>query len=665
MPDLATLDPIFRVAWLVPGIPLLSILLLGLVVRPRSQRACGWIGTLAIFLSAVLATKLAWEYFTLFPAGSERPAIVPWSFDWLPFMSGLSAKLGVLVDPLSLLLMVVVTWVSTLVHLYSIGYMHGEDGYGRYFTELNLFTFSMLGLVVAPNIVQMFVCWELVGVSSFLLIGFYYQRPAAVAAAKKAFVVTRFADLGFLVGMLMLGYAGYAAFPELAPQFAADASGAAAQPFDFAVLNHPAMLERLAAMSLFAGASTLTLALVLVFMGAAGKSAMFPLHIWLPDAMEGPTPVSALIHAATMVVAGVYLVARLFPAFAAAGDPLAVVAAVGAFTCLFAAVIACTQDDIKRVLAFSTLSQLGYMMFALGVATVDHPLGYTASLFHLFTHAFFKALLFLAAGAVIHAVHSNEIWDMGGLRRKLPVTHAVFLVANLAIAGLPPFSGFFSKDEILRAALENGHHLIFAVGLAVAALTAFYMFRVYVVTFWGAPRSAAAEKAHEAPAVMLVPLVILGVLSAVAGLVPMGDYVGAAHAPAEHAGIHWNIAVPATLAGLAGIGMAILLYAGGTARAAAITRAMSGVYTLVKRKFYVDEVYLFVTQKIIFRFVSAPIAWFDRHVVDGGVNLTGWITRTSGAVLAHLQTGQVQTYGAFWIAGAVVVLVLLWVKLGG
>jgi NADH-quinone oxidoreductase subunit L len=653
-------------AWLIPAIPLASFAVVGLIVRPLSKRAAGVVATAAIFTSAVMAYILAWQYYHLPHADGVREAIVPCSFEWLRYQAGLCVNVGVLVDPISVLLMIVVTTVSALVHLYSIGYMHGDAGYGRYFTFLNLFTFSMLGLVVAPNILQMYVCWELVGVSSFLLIGFYYQRPSAVAASNKAFIVTRFADLGFLVGILILSYYGWQLFTQ--PGFADTAaaigrhSAAGVQAFDFAWLTNPAVLEELRAVP-FAGThiSILTLSMVLVFMGAAGKSAMFPLHIWLPDAMEGPTPVSALIHAATMVVAGVYLVARLFIPFAASGTALMVVAYVGAFTAIFAAVIGITQDDIKRVLAFSTLSQLGYMMFALGVASLDHPLGYTASMFHLFTHAFFKALLFLGAGAVIHAVGTNDIWQMGSLAKKLPVTHLTFLIATLAIAGVPPFAGFFSKDEILAAALHSHHTAIFALGLIVAGLTALYMFRIYFVTFWGPARSEHVHHAHEAPLVMLIPLLILAALSATAGFVPFADYVSIGR-PA-HEGIDHAVALASIIVSVVGIAAAWLFYAGSADRATRAAAAMGGVYRVIRQKFYVDEVYLFVTRRVLFRFVAGPIAWFDRHVVDGGVNLSAWLTRTAGASLRHLQTGQVQTYGVWFVAGAIFIMLIIWAAL--
>ena len=652
-----------RHAWIIPALPFVSFLVVAILLRPWSKKASGLVATGSILSAMAFAYWVAWEYLQKFPLGAgEHPAIVPWSMEWLRFQQDMTASIGVLIDPISVLLLVVVTTVSALVHIYSIGYMHDEEGFGRFFAYLNLFTFSMLGLVVAPNIVQMYVCWELVGVSSFLLIGFYYQRPSAVAASKKAFIVTRFADLGFLVGVLILGFYGFKTFPVLKGVIGSELANVGVtnvQPFDFMYLTHPAFLANFSSLGItFCGMTLLTVAMILVYMGAAGKSAMFPLHIWLPDAMEGPTPVSALIHAATMVVAGVYLVARLFPAFAASGTALLLVAYVGGFTSLFAAVIGVTQDDIKRVLAFSTLSQLGYMMLALGVSTMEHPLGYTASMFHLFTHACFKALLFLGAGAVIHAVHSNEIWDMGGLRKKMPITHATFLIATLTIAGFPPLSGFFSKDEILASALATHHTALFGLALFVAGLTAFYMFRIYFVTFWGPERSDHAQHAHEAPAVMWIPLAILAFLSVVAGFVPIGGFVRIGEL--EHGGINFAIAIPATLVALFGATLAGYVYLGPVERPAQMAAAWGSLYRTIKHKFYVDEVYLFITHKIIIKFVSRPIAWFDRHVVDGGVNLSGWLTVGVGRTLRHVQTGQVQSYGVWYVGGALLLLLILW-----
>jgi NADH-quinone oxidoreductase subunit L len=476
-------------------LPLASFVVLGLLSKRMPVAASGWIGTTGLFVIMALSLATAYNYFF---AGNHEGGFVPveaFKLVWLPLTDRLIIHLGILLDPLSIMMLVVITTVSAMVHLYSIGYMKGEKGFTRYFAFLSLFTFSMLGLVVATNIFQMYIFWELVGVSSYLLIGFYYERPSAVAASKKAFIVTRFADLGFLIGILILSFN--------------------AGTFDFQLLTSQAgpVISQPAA-GAFLGLSVTTWALLLIFMGGAGKSAMFPLHIWLPDAMEGPTPVSALIHAATMVVAGVYLVARLFPAYAlSAPDALEVIMYVGSFTSLFAAIIACTQLDIKRVLAFSTLSQIGYMMVALGVSGygAEAGLGYMASLFHLFTHAFFKALLFLGAGSVIHAVHSNLMTEMGGLRKSMPVTHLTFLIACLTIAGLPPLSGFFSKDEILVAAFEH-NRIVFSVQWLVAGLTAFYMFRLYFRVFWN-QTPAYHHAPHESPVVMTVPLMLLAIAS--------------------------------------------------------------------------------------------------------------------------------------------------------
>ncbi|OYY22198.1 MAG: NADH-quinone oxidoreductase subunit L, partial [Sphingobacteriia bacterium 35-40-8] len=450
---------------LIPLLPLACFLVLGLFGRKHLSSSAGVIGTLSLLVSTLLSLQTAYQYF--FVSGKVNGVfqkLVVFQYNWLEFAPDLSINIGLMIDPITVMMLVVVSFVSLMVHLFSLGYMKGEERFATYFAFLSLFTFSMLGLVLSSNIFQIYLFWELVGVSSFLLIGFYFEKPSAVAAAKKAFIVTRFADLGFLIGILTLAFY--------------------TKTLDFGLL-----IERLSTASpylsdinaaSFMGISALSWGLILVFIGGAGKSAMFPLHIWLPDAMEGPTPVSALIHAATMVVAGVFLVARLFPVFALS-DPeaLKLVMYTGVFSAFFAAVIACTQTDIKRVLAYSTMSQIGYMMFALGVSKYggEDGLGYMGSMFHLFTHAFFKSLLFLGAGAVIHMVHSNEMKDMGGLRKLMPITHISFLIACLAIAGVPPFSGFFSKEEILMAAFES-NRFIYGVALLTSGLTAFYMFRL-------------------------------------------------------------------------------------------------------------------------------------------------------------------------------------------
>ncbi len=450
--------------------------------------------------------------------------------DWLAFTPSLVIRLGFLLDPISALLLVVITTISFMVHLYSNGYMrdhHGvwETGFQRFYAFLSLFSFSMLGLVVATNIFQMYIFWELVGASSYLLIGFYYTKPSAVSASKKAFIVTRFADLGFLIGILILSfYTGTFNFTDLTSVEVSEGVYQISEGTASSIKN----IFATSAAPVFMGGSVLTWALVLIFMGGMGKSAMMPLHIWLPDAMEGPTPVSALIHAATMVVAGVYLVARLFPLYLMEEMSLQIVVVVGALTAFYAAMVACTQIDIKRVLAFSTISQIAFMMVSLGVARPEfhHGLGYMASMFHLFTHAMFKALLFLCAGALIHAIGSNDYTAMHGLRKHMPITHITFLIGCLAIAGIIPFAGFFSKDEILTATL--GHSTFWYIWMsAVAGLTAFYMFRLYYLIFWWKEHKVPAghHAPHDQPWTMTLPLVILAVVSCFAGFVPMGNLV--------------------------------------------------------------------------------------------------------------------------------------------
>lgn len=570
-------------------------------------------------------------------------SIVAWSVEWLRFTDRLHIDMGVMLDPISVMMLVVITTVSLMVHIYSFGYMKGERGFQRYYAFLSLFSFSMLGLVVATNIFQMYIFWELVGASSYLLIGFYYTRPAAIAASKKAFIVTRFADLGFLIGILILSfYTG---------------------TFDFAALtaDNASLAVTSMAGGSFLGLSAATWAMALLFMGAAGKSAMFPLHIWLPDAMEGPTPVSALIHAATMVVAGVYLIARMFPLYVfAAPDVLKLITYVGAFTALFAAVIAITQTDIKRVLAFSTISQIAYMMVALGVSGMGGHAGegYTASMFHLFTHAFFKALLFLGAGAVIHAVHSNEMEAMGGLRRYMPVTHATFLIACLSIAGIPPFSGFFSKDGILAAAFAHDK-VVFAVLLFVAGLTAFYMFRLYFRIFWGGERTY-EKRPHEAPLVMLVPLVFLALLTCVTGWLPFSRFVSSDSIP-YHLGINWVIAAGGIIVSLAGIAVATRFYMRGGDLPARVAAKWAGFWRAASHRFYIDEVWQFVTHKIIFRCISTPVAWFDRHVIDGGINAMGTGTERLSNAIKGVQSGRIQTYAAVFVWSVIIITVCVFI----
>jgi NADH-quinone oxidoreductase subunit L len=631
----------FSFTLLIPLVPFFFFILLGLTGHKMKPFLAGLIGTLGLTLSAVLSYFTAFQYFFNYGKNAEGvfSKIIAYNTTWLNLTEKLHIDMGILLDPISVMMLVVITTVSLMVHIYSLGYMKGERGFARFFSFLSLFSFSMLGLVLATNIFQMYIFWELVGVSSFLLIGFYYEKPSAVSASKKAFIVTRFADLGFLIGILILSFN--------------------TGTFDFISLtdvNGPAMAT--GGGIAFMGLSTMTWSLIFVFIGGAGKSAMFPLHIWLPDAMEGPTPVSALIHAATMVVAGVYLVARLFPIYSHFATPgLEVVAYVGAFTSLFAAVIACTQTDIKRILAFSTMSQIGYMMLALGVSGYGghEGLGFMASMFHLFTHAMFKALLFLGAGAIIHAVHSNVMQDMGGLRKYLPITHLTFLIACLTIAGVPPFSGFFSKDEILTAAFES-NKLLFAVEYIVAGLTAFYMFRLYFSVFWG-KETHYHHTPHEAPLVMTLPLIFLAIASIFTGFIPFSKLVTSDGLPFE-SHLEMGIAIPSVLIGLLGIGVAMFMYMKPNGLPEKMASIFKYSYKWSFNKFYFDEIYLFVTKRIIFAYISVPVAWFDRHIVDGTMNGIAWVTNYSSEKIKDFQSGQVQQYGFVFISGAIALAIL-------
>lgn len=617
-------------------LPLLSFLLLGIGGKWMTHRTAGFIGTAVLGVVAVLSYVTAVQYFSAPRLEDGTFATwIPYNFEWLPFTETLTFNLGILLDPISVMMLIVISTVSLMVHIYSFGYMKGEKGFQRYYAFLSLFTMSMLGLVVATNIFQMYLFWELVGVSSYLLIGFYYTRPAAIAASKKAFIVTRFADLGFLIGILIYGY--YGGTFGFTPDTVSLLSG---------------------------GASMLPLALGLMFVGGAGKSAMFPLHIWLPDAMEGPTPVSALIHAATMVVAGVYLVARMFPLFIAyAPDVLHWVAYIGAFTAFYAASVACVQSDIKRVLAFSTISQIGFMMVALGVCTSADPhhggLGYMASMFHLFTHAMFKALLFLGAGSIIHAVHSNEMSAMGGLRKYMPVTHITFLIACLAIAGIPPFSGFFSKDEILAACFQFSPVMGWIMTV-IAAMTAFYMFRLYYGIFWGKENSQqASHTPHESPKAMTLPLIFLALVTCVAGFIPFGHFISA-NGQSYTIHLDWTVAGTSIVIALLSIALATYIYKGSKQPVAdSLQRRFSGLWTAAYHRFYLDEVYQFITHKIIFRCISKPIAWFDRHVIDGTFNFMAWAANAASDSIRGFQSGQIQQYTYVFLCGALALILLL------
>jgi len=604
-------------AWLAPG---LAFLILSLVVPlRRSGKPAAWLSIVVSLAALVAAVVAAWH--ARVPDVARRML-----WEWIPVEDGVLTSVGVLVTAEATLMLILVALVSFLVQVYSLGYLADEPpaSLGRYYTYQSLFTFSMMGLVLAPNFVQLFICWELVGLCSYLLIGYWYQRPEAARAAVKAFWITKAGDVFFLIGIVMLW--------------------SRTGTFDFAELFELVQGggEALAGLGLVT---------FFIYLGAAGKSAQFPFHVWLPDAMEGPTPVSALIHAATMVTAGVYLLFRTAFLFEQTPDVLAAVGWIGAFTALLAATLACVQSDIKRVLAYSTVSQLGYMMAAIGAGFAG------AGFLHLLTHGVFKALLFLAAGAVIHAVGTNDIHAMGGLARRMPQTFIVFLVGTLSLAGIPLFAGFFSKEEILSAAWAGGLTVPFGMLVLAAFLTAFYMFRVVFIAFLGAPAVASAghgeAHAHDAPAIMALPLWILAALA-----MGIGIWFSIAHPEAEFVPPGWLTPLAVGVA-VAGIAFAWLVYG---------LRAISGdrlferfwwIGEAAMERFWLDDLFALVYRRVILG-ASRSIGWVDRYIVDGILNVLSAWTLTAGDRLRRIQTGQAQDY-VYGVALGVLLL-MVWMR---
>ncbi|WP_166243556.1 NADH-quinone oxidoreductase subunit L [Paenibacillus turpanensis] len=608
-------------AWLVPMFPLLAYLILTAMGRQLRQ-AGAFVGILASFGAFVLSVLIFMERL----GGAQDYTWNGWR--WIE-IGEFAVNMGFEINNLNALMLVVVTLVSFLVNLYSKGYMAEDDRMTVFFSYIALFTFSMLGLVISVNLFMLFIFWELVGVCSFLLVGFWYFKPEARAAAKKAFIVTRIGDLGLFIALLML----FVYMPGHA--------------LDFSSIHNAFSGGAI-------GGSIATTIALLIFVGAIGKSGQFPLHTWLPDAMEGPTPISALIHAATMVAAGVYLIARTHSVFVASEDALRVVAYLGAFTAIFAATIAIAQNDIKRILAYSTVSQLGYMVMALGLGT---EAGYTGGVFHLATHAFFKALLFLGAGSVIHAVHEQDIRKMGGVGRHMKVTAWTFAIGMLALSGIVPLSGFWSKDTILSAALEV-NPLLFWVGLITALFTAFYMARLFFLVFTGKPRSDMHP--HESPAVMTVPLLVLAVLAVVAGFAytPMNPWFGE-WLTGVHGGekVHWDVILLSTAVGLGGLALGYLLYGRKSGADEAFEGGAPGLYRVLNRKYYIDELYQAVIVAPL-RGLGALLELFDRYVVDGVVKLASGLMFGIGRAGARVQNGQVQTYGLLMLLGFLVFVVV-------
>jgi len=634
--------------FLVPLFPLIGFLLNGLLLGRLPRPLISFIGCASVGLSLVVSVLL---FFDLKGMPPEVRLIEQTLFNWIPAGS-LHVNIGYLLDPLSAVMILVVSGVGFLIHVYSVGYMHRDPGYGRYFSYLNLFTFAMLTLVLADNFVLMFVGWEGVGLCSYLLIGFWFERKSASDAGKKAFIVNRIGDFGFLIGMFIIfwqvGSLEFRTVMETAPTV------------------------------FFAGGALITTACILLFVGAIGKSAQIPLYVWLPDAMEGPTPVSALIHAATMVTAGVYMIARTNVLYMMAPNALLVVAIVGAVTAIYSATIGLAQNDIKRVLAYSTVSQLGYMFLACGVAA------FSAGIFHLMTHAYFKALLFLGSGAVIHAMSDEQdMRKMGGLRKYLPVTYWTFLLATLAISGIPGFSGFFSKDEILWKSFSSqfGHPIFWVIGFVTAGLTAFYMFRLFYMTFHGQERMDEHTKAHlhEAPKSMTVPLVVLAVLAVIGGWVGIPNVLGftnhferwmepvmsqgthgaeshALAAAGGHAGAEIALMVASVALVLIAIFLARMFYNKRPELATNFREKLSGIHRLLLNKYYVDEIYgAILVRPVVY---LSLFLWkiVDVVFIDGLINGLATAYSDVSQYFRGVQTGRVRSYATLFVVGVVVLV---------
>jgi NADH-quinone oxidoreductase subunit L len=622
----------------IPVLPALVFFVLAIFGRLLKENA-QFVAILGVTVSLVFSVFALLFVAGIIPGGGQP---IEFSVNWIDLGEGGSFPVGVYVDGLAAVMLVVVCFVSLMIQLYSGGFMEGDRRFAWYYAVLNLFTASMLGLVLAPNFIELYVCWELVGLCSYVLIGHWFEKPSARDAAQKAFIVTRIGDAALFVGIIIFWRAtGTTSFEGISE----------------------------AAQAGFIGGSLFTAAVVLVFLGAVGKSAQFPLHVWLPDAMEGPTPVSALIHAATMVAAGVYLVARTYDIFVQSETAMLIVAYVGAFTALMAATMALVKKDIKRVIAYSTVSQLGYMMLGLGIGS------YTAGIFHLYNHAFFKALLFLCAGSIIYAMDSYNLFEMGGLRRKMPLTFWTMVIAGLSLSGFFPFAGFFSKDAIVASAFDEHHYILFGMAYLTIFLTAFYIFRAIFLAFTGEPRTEMARGAVESPGIMTGPMAILAILSIVSGWVgiPKGfplpgyDYFAELVVPSEFAvetlGFEphlFSVVLAATteIAALLGVGLAYALYVSRPERAGALSRRFSALYTFLDKGWYFDALYgaTFVRGALVLGRITNV---FDRRVLGNLVGGVGRGVSSTGELLRRLQSGGVQSYALFILVGALILAIIV------
>jgi NADH-quinone oxidoreductase subunit L len=622
----------------IPALPALVFLVLVFLGRLLKENA-QYVAILGVTISLVFSVFALLFVAGIVPGGGTP---IEFSVDWIDLGAGGSFSMGVFIDGLAAVMLVVVSFVSLMIQLYSGAFMEGDKRFAWFYAVLNLFTASMLGLVLAPNFIQLYVFWELVGLCSYLLVGHWFEKPSARNAALKAFVVTRVGDAALFVGIIIFwATTGSVAFSDISE----------------------------AAQAGFIGGSLLTTAVILVFIGAVGKSAQFPLHVWLPDAMEGPTPVSALIHAATMVAAGVYLVARTYDIFVQSPTAMLVVAYIGGFTALMAASMALVKKDIKRVIAYSTVSQLGYMMLGLGIGS------YTAGIFHLYNHAFFKALLFLCAGSIIYAMDSYNLFEMGGLRRRMPVTFVAVVIAGLSLSGIIPFSGFWSKDAIVASAYEKHYYVLFGMALLTVFLTAFYIFRAIFIAFTGEPRTEGAREATESPGIMTGPMMLLAFLSIVSGWVgipegfglPIPDYFAEFVHPSEFAASTFNVEEPtfsfalggiSVLVALLGIGLAYALYVARPERAGALARRFSWLHKFLDKGWYFDDLYGATFVRFAM-WLGRATRGFDRNVIGGFVGEVGRGTLGTGGLLQRLQSGGVQNYALFILLSVLIIGVIV------
>jgi NADH-quinone oxidoreductase subunit L len=621
----------------IPALPALVFLVLVFFGRLLKENA-QYVAILGVTISLVFSAFALLFVAGIVPGGG---APIEFSVNWIDLGNGGSFSMGVLIDGLAAVMLVVVSFVSLMIQLYSGAFMEGDKRFAWFYAVLNLFTASMLGLVLAPNFIQLYVFWELVGLCSYLLVGHWFEKPSARNAALKAFIVTRVGDAALFVGIIIFwATTGSVAFSDISE----------------------------AAQAGFIGGSLLTTAVILVFIGAVGKSAQFPLHVWLPDAMEGPTPVSALIHAATMVAAGVYLVARTYDIFVQSPTAMLVVAYIGGFTALMAASMALVKKDIKRVIAYSTVSQLGYMMLGLGIGS------YTAGIFHLYNHAFFKALLFLCAGSIIYAMDSYNLFDMGGLRRRMPLTFAAVVIAGLSLSGIIPFSGFWSKDAIVASAYEKHYYVLFGMALLTVFLTAFYIFRAIFLAFTGEPRTEGAREATESPGIMTGPMMLLAFLSIVSGWVgipegfglPIPDYFAEFVHPSEFAASTFNVEEPtfsyalggiSVLVAILGIGLAYALYVARPEQAGALARRFSWLHKFLDKGWYFDDLYGATFVRFAM-WLGRATRGFDRNVIGGFVGEVGRGTLGTGGLLQRLQSGGVQNYALFILLSVLIIGVI-------